>query len=152
MALLDVFKKKKKEPSLVKAKKVKEEKKEVEKIIEKPKTTTLPPPSRLRQAPIKKERKIVGGAYHVLKVPHVTEKATDLAKKNQYIFKIYPRANKTEVKKAVEDVFGVNVVSVKIINVPKKKRRLGKVEGERPGYKKAIVKIKEGQKIEVLPR
>ncbi len=167
MALLDVFKKKKKEPSLRISKKVKEEKKEIEKIIEKPKTTTLPPPegpkrkfgreeggseSRLRRAPIKKERKIVGKAYQILRIPHVTEKATDLTKQNQYVFKIYPRANKTEVKKAVEDVFKVNVVSVKIINVPKKKRRLGKVEGERPGYKKAIVKIKEGQKIEVLPR
>jgi len=91
-------------------------------------------------------------AYRVLKSPQVTEKATNLTKKNQYIFKIFPRANKSEVKKAVNELYGVDVLDVKIIKVPAKKRRLGKISGWRKGYKKAIVKIKEGQKIEVLPR
>ena len=75
-----------------------------------------------------------------------------MARKYQYIFKVWPRANKTEIKKAIEDVFGVEVKGVRIVNIPKKKRRLGRIEGFRKGYKKAIVKIKEGQKIEVLPR
>lgn len=88
----------------------------------------------------------------ILKSPHITEKATDLAKKNQYVFKIWPKTNKIEVKKAIEDLYKVDVLSVKIINIPRRKRKLGKISGWRKGYKKAIVKIKPGQKIEVLPR
>ena len=90
--------------------------------------------------------------YKILKAPQVTEKATDLVKKNQYVFKVWPRTNKMEIKKSVEDTYGVSVVAVNIIKVPRKKRRLGKASGFRKGYKKAVVKIKEGQKIEVLPR
>ena len=98
----------------------------------------------------KKEK--TGEAYKILKTPQVTEKATDLVKKNQYVFKVYSRTNKNEVKKAIESVYGVDVISVRVINVPAKRRRLGRQRGWRKGYKKAIVKIKAGQKIEVLPR
>lgn len=153
MALRDIFKRKKLE----------EKPTEEIKPAEKPKTATLPPASRLRRAPIKKEvaavpkkrvpRKIVAGeAYRVLKTPQVTEKATSLVGQNQYVFKVWPRANKVETKKAIENLYGVDVISVKIIKVPRKRRRLGRISGWRKGYKKAIVKIKEGQKIEVLPR
>lgn len=90
--------------------------------------------------------------YKILKAPQVTEKATDLVKKNQYVFKVWSRTNKPEIKKAVEDIYGVSVVAVNIIKIPRKKRRLGKKSGFRKGYKKAVVKIKEGQKIEILPR
>jgi large subunit ribosomal protein L23 len=83
---------------------------------------------------------------------HISEKATDLGEKNQYIFKVFPTANKTEIKRAIEDLYRVEVSDVKIINVPQKRRRLGRISGWKKGYKKAIVKIKEGQKIEVLPR
>jgi large subunit ribosomal protein L23 len=88
----------------------------------------------------------------ILKTPHITEKATLQAKENQYIFKVWPRANKTEIKKAIKELYGVDVVSVRIIRVPAKRRRLGRIRGRKKGYKKAIVKIKEGQTIEVLPR
>lgn len=91
-------------------------------------------------------------AYKILKQAHITEKATYLEEKDQYIFRVYPRANKIEIRKAVEHIYGVDVLSVGIINVPSKKRRLGRTEGRRSGYKKAIVKIKKGQKIELLPR
>ena len=100
----------------------------------------------------KVKEEVIGGAYRVLKTPQVTEKATDLVKKNQYVFKVWPRANKVEIKKAIENLYGVDVLDVKIIRVPAKRRRLGRMRGWRKGYKKAIVKIKEGQKIEVLPR
>ena len=90
--------------------------------------------------------------WKILAKPHVTEKATDLAGKNQYVFKVWPASNKSEIKKAVEELYGVNVLNVRIINIPAKQRRLGRITGERGGYKKAVVKIKEGQKIEVLPR
>jgi len=91
-------------------------------------------------------------AYRVLEMPHVTEKATDLAGKNQYVFRIFPRANKSDVKKAIGKIFKVDVLRVRIINIPKKKRKFGKIKGFKEGYKKAIVRIREGQKIEVLPR
>ena len=102
--------------------------------------------------PKREKKKVVGEAYRILKTPHATEKAADLAEKNQYVFKVWPRANKTEIGKAIKDIYGVDVLSVRIIKVPRKQRRLGKVQGWRKGYKKAIVKIKEGQKIEIMPK
>lgn len=138
MALLDIFKKRKK-PALVKTTKGKEERKKEK-------------PAFVKTTKDKKEKVSPSLSSMVLKAAHVTEKAGDLVEKNQYIFKVYPRANKIKVKKAVEDVFKINVISVKIINVAKKKRRLGKISGWRKGYKKAIVGIKKGQKIDILPR
>ncbi len=91
-------------------------------------------------------------ARRVLKTPHVTEKATDLTKENKYVFKVWPESNKIEIKKAVERIYGVDVLSVNIVNIHPKKKRLGRTIGLKSGYKKAIVKIKEGQKIEILPR
>jgi len=88
----------------------------------------------------------------ILKAPHITEKATNLAEKNQYVFRVWQRANKNEVKKAIENLYKVKVMDVKIINVPAKRRRLGRISGWKKGFKKAIVRIKEGQKIEVLPK
>lgn len=87
-----------------------------------------------------------------LKSAQITEKAGDLTEKNQYVFNVYSSANKTEVKKAVEEIFKVNVTAVNIINIPRKKRKLGKISGWKKGYKKSIVQIKKGQKIELLPR
>ncbi len=141
MAILDILKKKKteKESSVPLASKEKGEKE-----IGKPKKEA---------AVFQKERKIVpGSGYRILNVPHISEKATALAEINQYVFKVWPEVNKTEIKKAIEGQYGVKVMSVKIIKVLPKKRRLGKTKGWTKGYKKAIVKIKEGQKIEVLPR
>lgn len=137
MALGNIFKKKK-----LKEKEVEEKREEVKKVETKPAVKT---------PRIEKEVR-PGEAYQILKSPHITEKATDLTEKNQYVFKVFPKANKTEIKKAIENIFGIDVLGVKIIKVPAKKRRLGKIEGWRKGYTKAIVRIKEGQKIEVLPR
>ena len=58
--------------------------------------------------------------------------------------------NKDEIKNAVEGIYKVDVLSVNIIKIPAKKRRLGRTEGFRRAYRKAVVKIKEGQKIEIL--
>lgn len=84
--------------------------------------------------------------------PHITEKATNLTEKNQYVFKIDKKANKKEIKKAVEYLYKVKVLDVKIINVPAKRRQVGRISGWKKGYKKAIVRVKEGQKIEVFPK
>jgi large subunit ribosomal protein L23 len=98
-------------------------------------------------------KKGFSSAYRVLIRPHVTEKATDLESQNKYVFEVFAKTNKIEIKKAVEGIYGVNVINVSIINIHKKKRRVGrKMQGWRKGYKKAIVTIKKGQKIEIMPR
>ena len=89
-------------------------------------------------------------SFDAIKQPHISEKATYLSEKEQYIFEVLPNFNKNEIKKAVEGIYGVDVLSVNLVKIPAKKRRLGKTEGFRRAYKKAIVKIKEGQKIEIL--
>jgi len=89
-------------------------------------------------------------SYEAVKQPHISEKASYLAEKDQYIFEVSPNYNKHEIKKSVEGIYGVNVLSVNIIKIPAKKRRVGRTEGFRKAYKKAVVKIKNGQKIEIL--
>ena len=140
MAILNAFKKKK---STKKA----EEKKEdpaieiVEKIEEKKEKTSIAP---------KIEKKDSSQlAARILKSPHVTEKAMSLGQENKYVFKVAPEANKNEIRKAVQELYGVRVESVNIVNIPKKKRRLGKSEGFKTGFKKAIVRVAEGEKIEI---
>ena len=142
MPAFNIFKKKKKpekktEP-IEKPKKIEEEKPKRETVSEK------------KPRKIKEKKSDI--AYRVLKVPQITEKATNLAEKNQYVFKVYPKTNKIEIKTAIEDLYNVDVLSVRIIKVRPKRRRLGRISGWRAGYKKAIVKIKAGQKIEVMPR
>lgn len=90
-------------------------------------------------------------AWRVLRAPHVTEKSTNLTALNQYVFKMLGSPAKPEVKKAIEEIYGVNVLAVRKIAVPRKKRRRGRRVGWRPGYTKAIVSLRAGQRIEVLP-
>ena len=87
-------------------------------------------------------------AYRFLKSPHVTEKAVGLEAQNKYVFRINSGANKTEVKKAIEELYGVAVEEVNVVKIPRKKRRVGRSEGFKAGYKKAIVTLREGDKIE----
>lgn len=128
--------------------KKKEIKKPKEEEVKKKSEKKVSPPSQ----PQKPKRKATGVASLILKSIHITEKATDLARKNQYVFKVSSDSSKQEVKKAVEEVYGVNVLKVRQIRVKRKRRRLGKTFGWRKGYKKAIVTLKQGQKIEILPR
>lgn len=97
-----------------------------------------------------KTKKKSNFSYSAVREPHISEKATNLADKNQYIFKVSENFNKKEIKKAVEGVYEVNVLSVNVIKIPAKKRRIGRIQGHKKGYIKAVVKIKEGQKIEIL--
>jgi large subunit ribosomal protein L23 len=89
-------------------------------------------------------------SYEAIKQPHISEKASYLAEKDQYVFEVLPGYNKNEIKNAVEGIYKVDVLSVNMIKIPSKKRRLGRTEGFRKAYKKAVVKIKNGQKIEIL--
>ena len=100
---------------------------------------------------IERERKFYDNPL-LLKRPLISERATLLAKEGKYIFEVDPYANKVEIKKAVEHVWPVEVESVNIINLPAKKIRLGKFEGQRRRRKKAIVGLKEGYSIELLPK
>ncbi|KKS65515.1 MAG: 50S ribosomal protein L23 [Parcubacteria group bacterium GW2011_GWA1_42_7] len=100
-----------------------------------------------KSKPAKKE---FNQAWRVIKCPLVTEKSSGLAGLNKYIFEVYPEANKSEVRKAVRDLYGVNVESVNIINVPGKKRRVGKHTGFHSGFKKAVVSISAGESIEII--
>ncbi len=84
----------------------------------------------------------------VLKGFYVSEKASILSAMNQYVFKVFDNANKAEVKKQVEKIFEVKVKDVKVSNMPKKRRDLGKHPGFKPGFKKAIVVLEKGYTIE----
>lgn len=93
-----------------------------------------------------------GSSVAVLVSPHVTEKASLLSQSNQYVFKVAPHANKYTVKKAIQEAYGMVAERINMVNIPAKKRRKGKKIGFVSGYKKAIVTLKKGQRIEVLPR
>ena len=97
------------------------------------------------------QSKIVGSMSSHIVSPHITEKATDLAAKNQYVFVVARGANKGDIARSVEKMYGVNVKGVRIVNVHSKSMRLGRIQGIKKGYKKAMVKLAEGQKIEILP-
>lgn len=86
--------------------------------------------------------------FHLIK-PHLTEKTSLIAGQNKYVFWVKKKSNKIEIKKAVEKLYGVNVVSVNTLNPKPKEIRIGRVSGLRPTFKKAIVTLAEGQKIEV---
>lgn len=85
----------------------------------------------------------------IIKAPVITEKAAVLGQNNTYLFKVDPRANKIEIKQAIEKLFKVNVKSVRTLNVKPKKRRVGRYTGLTNRTKKAIVTLAEGQTIEL---
>ncbi len=86
----------------------------------------------------------------VIKGPVVTEKSSITAQGlGQYVFKVDPRSNKTEIKQAIEKIFNVKVESVRTINVKPKKRRVGRYTGLTNRTKKAIVRLQDGQQIEL---
>ena len=86
----------------------------------------------------------------IIKAPIITEKSASLAQdKNTITFSVDTKANKTEIKNAVEKIFDVKVDSVNTINVKPKKKRVGRYVGKTNKVKKAIVKLKEGSKIEL---
>ena len=149
MNIIDFFKKSKLEKEEEKKIKpnveIKKEKKEKPVLLKQEKKVE-------KKETFKKEKKEINIAYRVLDIPHISEKATDLVDKNQYTFRVLPRSNKKEIKEAVENLYGVDVLNVRTIKIPRRKKRRGKILGWKKGYKKAIVKIKEGQNIELLPK
>lgn len=85
----------------------------------------------------------------VLRAHHLTEKTAAGEKNNSYVFSINKRANAREVRSAVESRYGVSVADVRMVTMPGKERKRGARIGWKPGFKKAIVGVKKGERIEV---
>lgn len=83
-------------------------------------------------------------ARDIIKRPVITERSADLMQMDKYTFDVDVKANKTQVKHAVEEIFDVKVEKVNIMNVKPKKKRMGRYEGFTNRRRKAIVTLKEG--------
>ena len=89
--------------------------------------------------------------YNIILSPVITEKATnDKLEKNKYALYVDLNANKSEIKNAVEEIFGVTVISVNTLMVKGKPKRLGKYFGKTSRKKKAVVTLKEGDRIKLM--
>ncbi len=87
----------------------------------------------------------------IIRRPYITEKSSNLKESaNQYAFVVDRRANKIEIKWAVERLFQVNVLDVQTMMMKGKPKRMGRFEGRRPNWKKALVKLKEGDTISIF--
>ncbi|NER80500.1 MAG: 50S ribosomal protein L23 [Leptolyngbya sp. SIO1D8] len=87
----------------------------------------------------------------LIRRPIVTEKATLLLENNQYTFEVTPKATKPEIKAAIEELFDVKVIGVSTANPPRKKKRVGRFEGFRSQYKRAVVTLAPGDTIPLFP-
>lgn len=87
----------------------------------------------------------------IITYPLITEKATAGSMDGTYVFRVLNRATKPEVKQAVFEAYGTKVIDVRIVTAKAKKRRLGRSTGVKSGYKKAIVRLEAGKKLDILP-
>ena len=87
----------------------------------------------------------------LIKRPLINEKATQASSMGTYFFLVAPRATKPEIAKTLKAIYKVDVERVHIVNIKPKTRRLGRSIGVKPGYKKALVTLKKGQKLDILP-
>ena len=86
----------------------------------------------------------------VLLAPVVSEKSYSLITDRKYTFKVHEDAHKTQIRQAVEELFEVKVQSVNVVKVQSKPKRRGLTRGSKPGWKKAIVQLREGHEIEIF--
>lgn len=105
---------------------------------------------------VEKKEKAAAGAHSagamrtsVLRSALITEKANTVAGERKYIFLVSPRAGKKDIREAVRERYNVSVHNVHVLNMPGKVRRRGRQIGMRPGFKKAIVTLTEGDAIEI---
>ena len=87
----------------------------------------------------------------VIRRPLITEKATRGLDINQYTFEVDPRAAKPEIKAAIEKLFDVKVIGISTMNPPRRTRRVGRFPGKRAQIKKAVVRLEEGNTIQLFP-
>jgi large subunit ribosomal protein L23 len=86
----------------------------------------------------------------ILLEPVVTEKSYELIEDGKYSFRVHPEAHKTQVRQAVEELFSVHVEGVNVVKVKPKPKRRGMRPGRKPGWKKAIVQLRQGESIEIF--
>jgi large subunit ribosomal protein L23 len=86
----------------------------------------------------------------VLLAPVVSEKSYSLIEDRKYSFRVHPDAHKTQIRQAVEELFDVKVQNVNVVQVRSKPKRRGMIAGRKPGWKKAIVQLREGETIEIF--
>ena len=86
----------------------------------------------------------------VVLAPVVSEKSYSLIEDNKYSFRVHPKAHKTQIRQAVEQLFDVKVVAVNVLKVQPKPKRRGFSRGTKPGWKKAIVQLRAGDRIEIF--
>lgn len=89
-------------------------------------------------------------ARDVIIAPVVSEKSYGLIDDGRYTFVVHPSSNKTEIKQAIEEIFGVKVRKVNTLNRKGKKKRFGMVMGQRNNQKRAIVSLAEGEEIDIF--
>jgi large subunit ribosomal protein L23 len=89
-------------------------------------------------------------ARDILIAPVVSEKSYSLIEGNKYSFRVHDKAHKTQIRQAVEELFDVHVEGVNVLKVQSKPKRRGMNRGKKPGWKKAIVQLREGERIEIF--
>ncbi len=98
----------------------------------------------------KQQQAVDNRHYDVVLAPHITEKSTMLSETNSVVFKVAPDASKPAIRQAIEQLFGVKVTGVWTSNHRGKTRRVGRSVGRRPHWKKAIVRLAEGDKLDIF--
>lgn len=88
--------------------------------------------------------------YDIIKRPLITERTNDMSAEGIYTFEVDRRANKVQIKEAVEKIFSVGVISVNTLRIHSKQRRRGRIEGYTAVSKKAVVRLKPGDAIEIF--
>ena len=86
----------------------------------------------------------------VLLAPVVSEKSYSMIESRKYSFRVHPDAHKTQIRQAVEELFGVKVIAVNVSQVQPKPKRRGLIRGTKQGWKKAIVQLREGDEIQIF--
>ncbi len=92
------------------------------------------------------------GSVLLIKQPWVTEKAVSAGSLRKYVFIVDKSANKPEVKKIIEKIYSIKVADVNITNIGGKSKRLGRSVGRTSGFKKAVITLKEGNSIDIMPK
>lgn len=101
------------------------------------------------KTPSLRQQKKTDRPARILQSPHLSEKAVLLEAKGQYVFRVARRTNKIEVRKAFEEIYGVRAQRVRIINLPRKKRSWRGQTGYQSAWKKAIIQVAPGEKINI---
>jgi large subunit ribosomal protein L23 len=86
----------------------------------------------------------------ILIAPVVSEKSYSLIEGNKYSFRVHDKAHKTQIRQAIEELFDVHVEGVNVLKVQTKPKRRGMNRGKKAGWKKAIVQLREGERIEIF--